>query len=152
GTRRHRAPVNGVASLGAVVTAFLPDGKHALTGVGRTLTFWDVASGKEGRFLTGSGRRMGGPAVSADGKRAVTGGKDGEVLLWDLEGARAPGGWRASPGPTSASASPSPPTGGWSRPAPSKAVRGRATSASGTPRRARWSASSTARTTSSATS
>jgi WD40 repeat protein len=81
-----------VAGLGAVVTVFLPDGKHALTGVGRTLTFWDVASGKEGRFLTGSGRRMDALVVSADGKRAVTGGNDGEVLLWDLEGGKGP--WR----------------------------------------------------------
>jgi WD40 repeat protein len=71
--------------LGWVVTAWLPDDKHFLTGGGKTLTVRDAATGEPKRVLKGSSKSMDALAVSADGKRALTAANNGQVLLWDLE-------------------------------------------------------------------
>ncbi len=64
--------------------AFLPDGRHILSG--GDLRLWDVHSRETRKRLPLP------PAtcltLSADGKRALTGCRDGSVYLWDLEAGR----------------------------------------------------------------
>jgi len=81
--------------------AFSPDGKRILSGSGwpegdATIRLWDVATGKElRRFQPKSGmtgawsgdraNEVNSVAISADGRRALSGGVGAEVILWDLE-------------------------------------------------------------------
>jgi WD40 repeat protein/tRNA A-37 threonylcarbamoyl transferase component Bud32 len=57
-----------------------PDGERALAA-GRSLRLYDLAKGKEAKVL-GSGACL---AVTPDWKRALTGGTDGMLRLWDLD-------------------------------------------------------------------
>jgi WD40 repeat protein len=71
----YEAPVSGVA--------FSPDGKKVLFGVSghQTMRLLEIASGKEiRRFATGHVHDL---ALSADGKKSVSGSLDGTVRLWD---------------------------------------------------------------------
>jgi WD40 repeat protein len=78
------------------VVAFTPDGKYILTGAGRltlvggpgddnTMKMWEVETGKLVRVFEGHTDSLMAIAVSADGRRALTGGGfDGSMKLWDL--------------------------------------------------------------------
>jgi WD40 repeat protein/serine/threonine protein kinase len=75
---------------------FSPDGQRLLSGSGGihddgrpvddTVRLWDVDSGKELLQLRTHQRAVRSVAIFPDGKHAVSGGDDGEVLLWNLEG------------------------------------------------------------------
>lgn len=81
-------------------TAFTPDGKYALTGSGdlsawaglpgenNQIMLWDVATGELLHIFEGHTSMVLAIAVSADGKRVLSGDADGTIRLWDLEGRR----------------------------------------------------------------
>jgi WD40 repeat protein len=85
-------PPGAIARLGTVrfrtdgwrpVIAVAPDGRAVASAGQRTISLWDVATGKEIRRLAG---HLGGVecfAYSADGTRLVSGGNDNAVRLWD---------------------------------------------------------------------
>jgi WD40 repeat protein len=70
---------------GAVrAVAFTPDGKTVVSrGADEALCFWDRATGKQLRKVSGVGRG-GCLAVTPDGKIVITGGYDTIVRLWDV--------------------------------------------------------------------
>jgi WD40 repeat protein len=76
-----------IASDGIEWASFLPDGKTILTESEKgTLTFWDVASGKQLRTIGKSAQSLESIAYSPDGKSLATGSQDETVRLWDLTG------------------------------------------------------------------
>ncbi len=63
--------------------AFLPDGKHVLSGSGdATVRLWDVSTGKEVRQF--GERGVYGMAVAPCGTLAVTGSLSSRISLWDV--------------------------------------------------------------------
>jgi WD40 repeat protein len=79
----------------------LGDGKHevgclavvpgtgvVLAGQGVTVRGWDPATGRELFRLSGHNDAVRALAVSADGKRAISGGDDRTVRIWDLDRGR----------------------------------------------------------------
>jgi WD40 repeat protein len=92
---RQRAALGGPRSVSSV--AFLPDGKTLLVGdQGRTIRFWETATGRETRSLFAGGRgkyaeeafrQLGGGvmlALSADARTLVSACQEHTVLTWDL--------------------------------------------------------------------
>lgn len=65
--------------------AVVPGTGLVLAGVGVSVRAYDVETGKEALRLTGHSDAVRCVAVSADGKRAVTGSDDRGVRVWDLE-------------------------------------------------------------------
>jgi len=62
---------------------FSGDGKaFAYSGPGTTISLCDVATGKEIRRFEGEGSAL---ALSPDGKTLAAGGKNGTILVWELE-------------------------------------------------------------------
>ncbi|MCI0743558.1 MAG: WD40 repeat domain-containing protein [Gemmataceae bacterium] len=64
--------------------AFLPGGDQALTASGSELILWNLADGAQVRAMKGHQELIVNLAVARDGKRAVTGGFDASLRLWDL--------------------------------------------------------------------
>jgi WD40 repeat protein len=65
--------------------ALRPDGRQVLT-VGtlqRTARVWDAATGKEQFMLTSRGEEIQSVTYSPDGRRVLTGSRDGKVKLWN---------------------------------------------------------------------
>jgi hypothetical protein len=90
--REYRGAAN---ALGTVVC--LPDGKRALTaggtynGIDNTVRLWELATGKELRpAFEGHKHAISSLALTADGSRVYSGGWDGAVRAWDVEGNRPP--------------------------------------------------------------
>jgi WD40 repeat protein len=87
-TLRERGVITGFVGYPGSV-AFSPDGRFLLSGgTDRLLHLWDLATGKELKRLVGhSAPIYRGVTFSADGRRALSGGWDGDnsVRLWDLE-------------------------------------------------------------------
>src|SRR5581483_7822595 len=81
-------------------SALAPDGRtlYVSFNTGEVVGF-EVATGRPRRALAGHGGFVGALAVSADGRRLISGGRDGVALVWDatLAGAAAPGGPPADP-------------------------------------------------------
>jgi WD40 repeat protein len=50
----------------------------------KTVRMWDVRTGKEQRRFTGHSEAVTSIALSADGRRAVSGSLDKTVCVWDL--------------------------------------------------------------------
>jgi WD40 repeat protein len=85
--KEHSGPVWGLA--------YAPDGKHVYTaGEDGAFLIWDTATwtksatlvGPAGTHAVDPGEGSGGPlAVSRDGKTAVTGYRNGALIVWDLE-------------------------------------------------------------------
>ncbi|MHC4504200.1 MAG: WD40 repeat domain-containing protein, partial [Planctomycetota bacterium] len=64
--------------------AFLPDGKRLVAAMGSgRLCVWDVPTGRAVRSLFGHSSGVGYVGVSADGRRAASGG-GGTLVVWDL--------------------------------------------------------------------
>jgi WD40 repeat protein len=77
----HSGPVRGVA-----VT---PDGKRAVSAsYDKTLTVWELDTGRVLRTLEGHSSYVNGVAVTPDGKRAVSACADDTLKVWDLETGR----------------------------------------------------------------
>jgi RNA polymerase sigma factor (sigma-70 family) len=74
--------------------AFAPNGKTLTVAEHARLRLWDVASGEE-RLTGGQGHVRGAAfgAYSADGRRIVSVGWDGQVCLWDARGGAAVRSW-----------------------------------------------------------
>jgi WD40 repeat protein len=74
----HRGRILGLA--------FLPDGKHAISGGSDgALKLWDVVSGTEVHsFARDKGVSLYRLAVTADGQRAACGYSNGKLKVWDL--------------------------------------------------------------------
>ena len=74
--------------------AFSPDGRILAAVVWDNkaekaiICFWEVASGKIRREVTGRLKPIQALAFSPDGSVLATGGKDGVILLWDVTGLR----------------------------------------------------------------
>jgi WD40 repeat protein len=64
--------------------AFSADGRTLAAGAGRRIVLWDVATGKEVRWLSGHLGRVRCLAFSADGQSLLSGSDDATVLLWNL--------------------------------------------------------------------
>ncbi len=81
--RTFGGPAGRIAAL-----AFSPDGKLlATTGADRVARFWDVASGRQTRWIdgTGSGSAL---AFSPDGRTLAINGAGLALTLWDVAGNR----------------------------------------------------------------
>ena len=63
--------------------AIAPDGRHLLSGGGRTLKLWDISTGQLVRTLEGHQASVFSTAFSAKGSRVFSGGWDGTVRLWN---------------------------------------------------------------------
>jgi WD40 repeat protein/serine/threonine protein kinase len=65
--------------------AIAPTGRYAVSGgEDRTVRWWDLASGRCLRILTGHTDLVCGVALSEDGRSALSGAMDGTVRWWDL--------------------------------------------------------------------
>jgi WD40 repeat protein len=65
-----------------VGVAFLPDGKQAVE-CAEEVTLWDVTTGQQVRRFRGFPVLSCAPAVSADGKLVLAGGRGGKLWLWE---------------------------------------------------------------------
>jgi WD40 repeat protein len=70
------------------VVALSADGRRAAASDDQTLKVWDVDSGREVCILTGHTGSVYGVALSADGRRAVSGSDDQTLKVWDLDSGR----------------------------------------------------------------
>jgi WD40 repeat protein len=84
----------GHSPSGVFVVAFTPDGKTLITaGDDKEIRYWDVATRKETRKLTGHTGRVLSMELSADGKVLVSGDSD-EVRVWDAASGRQTASWK----------------------------------------------------------
>src|SRR5262249_60559845 len=68
-----------------ICVAFPPDGRRILSGsLDHTLRLWDTKTGEEIRRFRGHSHGIECLALSADGRRAVSGG-NGTVRVWEVE-------------------------------------------------------------------
>ncbi len=67
-----------------VSVAMSGDGRFAVSADDKTVRVWDVAAERCLHVLEGHTSRVTSVALSADGRRAVSGGRDGTVRVWDL--------------------------------------------------------------------
>ena len=85
--RRFDAPAAAasVASRRAGESVLSPDGRtlYVAYSTGEIIGF-EVATGHPRRTLTGHAGYIAGMAVSADGRRLITGGGDGSAVVWDV--------------------------------------------------------------------
>lgn len=73
------------APAGALGCAFSPDGGQLLVGGRKSLKLWAVDKNKALFSVESKQHRLNSVAISADGKRALSGGDDHLVRLWSLE-------------------------------------------------------------------
>lgn len=84
--------IDNELSVSMFALAFTPDGKSLVTaGVDRTVYFWNTATWKQERKLTGQPEMIASLAISADGRMLATGGFNDitekhpvSILLWDI--------------------------------------------------------------------
>jgi WD40 repeat protein len=85
-------PRNNVSEDWLWWLAYSPDGKKLLSaGNDGVIRFWDPASGKELRTLSGHAGFVSTLAFSKDGARLASGSQDCTVLIWDMTGRRGDG-------------------------------------------------------------
>jgi WD40 repeat protein len=82
-----------VTSDGKRLLAWIPGNELPGRELYTTLTAYELDSGKELQLVKDTGRKVAAVAFSADGKRALTGGRDGTVRVYEMETRQvAPGG------------------------------------------------------------
>src|SRR5262249_35317574 len=76
----------GLRHEGVRQVAWTPDGKALFSAsvVDKTVRLWDLGSGKEVRAFEGHTGGVWSIALSADGKKLVSGSSDGTARLWDV--------------------------------------------------------------------
>ncbi|KAF7980318.1 hypothetical protein HWV62_39120 [Athelia sp. TMB] len=77
----NAAPTN----CNCLAFAFSPDGQTAAFSVGRSIYVWEVRTGHTMLPWKGHTTPAGALAFSPDGKRLVSGGSDGTLIVWDTQ-------------------------------------------------------------------
>jgi WD40 repeat protein len=78
-------------SSAVTAVAVTPDGRRAVSAADdRTLTVWEIESGRELQTLFGGagGDFVNALSVTPDGRRAVSASRDGKLKMWELESGR----------------------------------------------------------------